>query len=106
MLVKTSVPVACAGTGYIPLGHGKYAQVDEEDLERLQGYHWFAKQSGSAWYAVRKVTSKRSVFFVRMHRQIMHTPKGLVVHHYNGNSLDNHKSNLLNCTKAEHAFYH
>jgi len=106
MLVKLSIPAVVVGTGYIPLGQGKYAQVDPEDFERLSKYHWFAKQSGSAWYAVRKVTSKRSVFFVRMHRQIMHTPRGLVVHHYNGNSLDNHKANLLNCSKAEHAFYH
>lgn len=106
MLVKCTKSVTVAGIGYIPLGNGGCAWVDEEDLGRLSKYHWFAKQSQSGWYAVRKVTSKNSVYFVRMHRQIMHTPRGLVVHHFNGIKMDNRKVNLLNCTKAQHNFYH
>lgn len=80
--------------------------VDPKNLEHLQQYHWFAKMSGSCWYAVRKVTSKNSIYFVRMHRQIMHTPRNQVVHHFNGWSLDNREENLLNCTPDEHNLYH
>lgn len=41
-----------------------------------------------------------------MHRQIAHTPRGQVCHHLNGISLDNREANLLNCTPAQHNFYH
>lgn len=106
MLVKVTEPTLVYNTGVIPLGHAKYALVDPDKLDHLKKWHWFAKQSGTCWYAVRKVTSKNSVYFVRMHRQIMHTPANKICHHYNGNSLDNRTKNLLNCTAAEHSFFH
>jgi hypothetical protein len=41
-----------------------------------------------------------------MHRQITHCPTGSIVHHVNGNTLDNRRENLLVMKKDLHAFYH
>ena len=106
MLVQANEPVAVAGIGIIPLGNNACAYVDAEDLERLSKYTWFAKKYSYGWYAVRKVTSKNSTYFVRMHRQIMHTPKNMIVHHHNGIKMDNRKVNLQNMTAKDHNFYH
>jgi len=41
-----------------------------------------------------------------MHRQIMHTPKGFIVHHKNRRTLDNRKQNLINLTDEQHKEVH
>ena len=106
MLVKVTEPKVVAGMGIIPLTGGKYATVDPEDVKRLKKYKWHYHRWGGTHYAARVVKSKNSTFHVYMHRQIMHTPRNVVVHHLNGNGLDNRKKNLLNCTKQEHNFFH
>jgi hypothetical protein len=88
------------------LGGGRYAIVDAALYNYLRRWKWFAKQSGCTWYAVRRVYSKNSTFLVRMHRQLTHCPANKVVHHINGNSLDNRLENLLCLYKWQHAFYH
>ncbi|MCK5607231.1 hypothetical protein KAR91_35435 [Candidatus Pacearchaeota archaeon] len=90
----------------IPLGDGRFAIIDKEDEERIAKYKWFAHRSRSMLYAMRKVTSKNSVYYVRMHRQIMHTPQGLITHHKNRNPLDNRKENLQNMTDEDHDTIH
>ena len=37
-----------------------------------------------------------------MHRMIVDCPTGMIVHHRNGNSLDNRRENLQIMTQAEH----
>lgn len=106
MLVEVAEPVVVADVGVIPLANGKSAIVDIEDLERLSKYKWHVHRYGNTYYAARVVRSKNSTFHVYMHRQIMHCPRGKVVHHLNGNGLDNRKENLLICTKQEHNFFH
>lgn len=106
MLVQVTEPVIVADYGVVPLGGDKYALVDPEDFERIKKYKWHVHRYGSTYYAAREVKSKNSTFHVYMHRQIMHTPRGKVVHHLNGRGLDNRKKNLLNCTKQEHNFFH
>jgi len=106
MLVEVTEPVAVADIGVIPLANGRSATVDIEDLERLSKYKWHVHRYGNTYYAARVVRSKNSTFHVYMHRQIMHCPRGKVVHHLNGNGLDNRKINLLVCTKQEHNFFH
>jgi hypothetical protein len=74
-----------------------------ENFASLSQYHWSLRRSHSCWYAIRKETvrgCKRTVF---MHRQITNAPPGLVVHHANGNTLDNRESNLVTTTLRAHA---
>lgn len=106
MLVKVTEPEIVVGMGIIPLTGGRNATVDPEDFNRISKYKWHVHRYGNTYYAARVVKSKNSSFHLYMHRQIMHTPRGMVVHHLNGRGLDNRKKNLLNCTKQEHNFYH
>lgn len=80
--------------------------IEKSDWDRLKKYTWWVKRSGACKYCVRKVISKNSVFFVRMHRQIMHTPLDMVCHHKTGNSLDNRRRYLENLSPQNHNFFH
>jgi hypothetical protein len=82
---------------FIPLTQGKFAIVDAEDYEHLSKYKWYAVYAGGKFYAYRSVKYRA----VSMHRQIMGEPKGKVVDHRDGNSLNNRRSNLRICTFAQ-----
>jgi len=86
----------------IPLTQGQFAIVDPEDYEHLTQHKWYAHQDGKKYYAYRTIpfTKKR----IAMHRQIMHAPKGLIVDHIDGDSLNNRKSNLRPCTRAQNGY--
>jgi HNH endonuclease len=85
---------------YIPLTRGLHAIVDADDHEWLSQYKWYAGRPTSAGkiYARR---NRRGGGIILMHRQIMDAPKGMVVDHINGNSLDNRRCNLRLCTQTE-----
>lgn len=70
----------------IPLTRGFFAQVDNEDFERLKVINW----SFDDRYAY-------SGEYGYMHRYIMKCPKELVVDHKNHDKLDNRKVNLRVC---------
>ena len=92
-------PPAPPGPGIrvIPLTKGKHAYVDEEDYDRLMKHKWTAFYTCGKWYAGRNDHGK----CVLMHREIMKPPKGKVVHHVDGNGLNNWKSNLRVCTHSQ-----
>jgi hypothetical protein len=74
------------------------AIVDPEDYAKLALYHWqLVEAAGKLCYAVRLQGKK----IVSMHRQIMNSPKGKIVHHEDGNGLNNTKKNLQIVTIAE-----
>ena len=82
---------------YIPLTHRHVTIVDAADYEWLGRYRWFTKGGASGkYYAGRSVRGQ----IILMHREIMKPPKGMVVDHINGNSLDNRRCNLRICTPA------
>lgn len=87
----------------IPLQNGMVALVDPDWFDTLSCVHWYAKKSFNCWYACRKVTDGKSVWFIRMHRLVADTPIDLVCHHINGDTLDNRSKNLQNMPKFEHA---
>ena len=89
----------------IPLTQGKVALVDEEDYEYLMRWKWYLYEANGQCYAVRNERfstehghARRTV---RMHREIMHTPKTLYVDHINHNGLDNRKCNMRHCSSRE-----
>ena len=89
----------------IALSHGKVALVDDEDYEALSRFRWRAHaESGKWWYAVRNaphVTRSRGT--IKMHRQILEAPKGVMVDHINGDTLDNRRFNLRLCTPSQNS---
>ena len=111
LLIQTTQsknPILClTGDGIIvPLDKGLFAIIDKDDSDRILKFKWHAHLSHGRYYAMRTVHSKNSTYQVRMHRQIMHTPNGQVVHHKNRCTMDNQKSNLQNCTDPEHKKIH
>jgi hypothetical protein len=78
------------------------AIVDPEDYAKLAQYHWqLYEEPGKTCYAIRLEGRK----IVSMHRQIMKSPKGRIVHHEDGNGLNNTKKNLKIVTIAENNRY-
>lgn len=75
----------------VPLTNGGVAIVDDADHELVAGSRWMAARSRYTTYAV-----SLSYPVVQMHRVILGIPRGddRVVHHRNGDGLDNRRSNL------------
>lgn len=82
---------------YIALTKGMFAIVDAEDYDELMKYKWTAFYTCGKWYAARNEKGT----CVLMHRQIMKAPKGKVVDHHNGMSLDNRKANMRLCNHSQ-----
>ena len=96
------------GAKLIPLTQDKFAIVDPEDYEQLREYKWYAKKGGNTYYAARGVRIFKDGEFIGvrqilMHRVITNAPAGLMVDHINHNGLDNRRSNLRLCTRAQNA---
>ncbi len=91
----------------IPLTQNKYALIDDEDYPLVSQYKWWAHRAGRRWYAVsawRDVEAKRQRP-LNMHRLIMDAQPGQEVDHkeHYEDYIDNRKSNLRLCTRAENS---
>jgi hypothetical protein len=84
------------------LGVGDWTMVDQKDYYRFGKFHWCLGGYGKKVYVVRsyKIGPER-VKTVRLHREIMQPPKGLLVDHRNGNTLDNRRDNLRLATHTQ-----
>lgn len=89
----------------IALTKGLVALVDDEDAERLCGYHWFAAiGKGGDPYAARCVVrpdGKRG--FRRMHHDVLELPTSTLVDHRDGDGLNNRRRNLRPATPLGNA---
>ena len=100
----------------ILLTQGKKALVDDDDYNFLNSFKWYAKESGGGggqWYAVRKEKSghirglKKEARLlkvrknIRMHTYILKPDDGIIVHHVDGNGLNNQRHNFEMCTPLE-----
>ena len=83
--------------------------VDDEDYEALCRYKWSVVKRGAQGNRVYARTAftnrllyptKRQVY-VNLHDVVMWKPKGYMIDHINGNTLDNRKENLRICTNKQ-----
>jgi hypothetical protein len=76
--------------------------IDGEDFDRVMAKHWTPTcKRGLVYFA-----NGRNGWgdgFLSLHRFIINAPKGSIVDHIDGNTLNNRKSNLRICTKKGNA---
>lgn len=84
----------------IPLTRGFVTIVDESDYEWLNQWKWRVATVRQKAYAVRW-NEERGKILESMHRVITNCPQGLMVDHINGDTLDNRRENLRNCTNSQ-----
>lgn len=78
--------------------HGTFDFIlDNEDADRVKQYHWGinACKSNKGDYVEYLAHHDK----IMLHRFIMNAPKGMIVDHRDGNSLDTRKQNLRVCTQ-------
>ena len=87
----------------IYLGDGEWSIVDVETYYKLGHMKWSVVGYDEHIYAARIVRKKEygRIKTVYLHREIMDAPKGLLVDHRNGKSLDNRTDNLRLATHRE-----
>jgi hypothetical protein len=91
----------------IPLTQGKFALVDDEDFELINGFNWCAAKKGQGYYAVRSSSVKKKDIGcenrhpIYLHQMVIKIPKDKVLDHINGNTLDNRKKNLRVCSQLQ-----
>lgn len=83
----------------IPLKRdGSFAVVSSVDFVRLSGFVWYVVPgAGGLLYAARSVASSN----VFMHREVLDITDERRVDHWNGDGLDNRRTNLRPCTHAQ-----
>lgn len=98
------------GCRTIQLACGFNTLIDEADFLCLSQWSWQVHHHGRTNYVRRNrtITNKtdgtcRSLS-IRLHREIIHAPKGLCVDHRNGDGLDNRRTNLRLATTPQNGY--
>jgi hypothetical protein len=84
----------------VPLTHGKFALVDDQDiaLVRKHNWRWFSERNIAGTSLLNKDGKYGSI---GMHRLILNAPQEYEVDHKNGNGLDNRRVNIRLCNRSE-----
>jgi hypothetical protein len=99
---RDSCEICTAKSGFVPMRidthNGFTILADDADYELLSRYNWHCQKKGENAYAYARLRSKGRGTgpgkIVSMHRFLMKPDPDLVVHHRNGNGLDNRRENL------------
>lgn len=84
-------------TKELTLTKGFVALVDDDDYPYLSQWKW----TYSGGYALRKEKRGGKAYRIMLHRQITNAPQGLDVDHWDGNGLNNCRSNLRVSTRTQ-----
>jgi hypothetical protein len=88
----------------IYLDEGKWTTLDEEDYYRFGNLKWSIGGGRNNFYVIRAARNEDGqIKIVRLHREIMNAPNGLLVDHRNGDSLDNRRANLRLATRGQNS---
>lgn len=86
---------------HLPLNHGKFALIDDEDYERASQFKWTLDRNG---YIVRKQTLESKKYQkVLLHRFLVDAPETMDVDHKDRNPLNNTRSNLRICNRSQNS---
>lgn len=91
-------------TKEIELTRGLVALVDDEWFDVLNEFSWCAAKNGQTFYATHGylvLEPRRMIKQIQMHRLIVGDPPGILVDHWDGNGLNNQRSNLRLANKAQ-----
>ena len=106
---KPLLPIECeAGVCRVPLHRRDphepiYAEIDASDRSKIEGYRWypiFAK-TGVVYAQAEVRIGVNQYKWIPMHRLIANTPDGMETDHIDGDGLNNRRSNLRACTRAQ-----
>lgn len=78
-----------------------YAQVDDEDHDRLAKHKWYLRKDG---YAGRNEHPDGKTKTILLHRAVLDAPAGMQVDHIDGDKLNNRRSNLRLVTPAQNQY--
>ena len=88
----------------IYLGEGKWVILDQQDYYRLSGFKWYVNGNGVNFYAFRNMVVGPGLTKMKsMHREIMGSPKGMLVDHRNRDTFDNRRENLRLATHSQNS---
>lgn len=85
----------------IKLTQGLVTFVDDEDFNKFNPFKWQAVKKNNLYYARRTAWTGKGYVNIHLHREIMNCPSGMLIDHIDHNTLNNLRSNLRICTKAE-----
>ena len=87
----------------LELSRGKEALLDDEDYIIAKRYKWYAHYRRGKFYAATQLydPATKTQSLVSLHDVILWKPKGFIIDHINGDSLDNRRKNLRVCTYSE-----
>ena len=77
--------------------------IDKDELWRIEKYKYYPSNNRGYIYLRRCGKNMKRIY---LHREIMNTQKDVICDHINGNTLDNRKCNLRNCTSKQNSWNH